>query len=195
MANRIPEFQTQRLILRGVTLQDAPSYTKHFVDYEVIRKLSRTAPWPYPENGVEEYLKNVILPVQGIDRWTWGIFLLDQPEIIIGCVDLWRNGTPENRGFWLGKKFWNKGIMTEAVYPVIDFAFNKIGFNHLIFSNAAGNIGSRKIKEKTGSELIDIRPAQFVDPAFTEQEIWKLSLENWNKHKLSNPNNYIELGN
>jgi RimJ/RimL family protein N-acetyltransferase len=165
------------------------------VDYEVIRKLSRTAPWPYPENGVEEYLENVILPNQGIARWTWGIFLRNQPENLIGCVDLWKNGNPENRGFWLGRKFWNKGIMTEAVYPIIDFAFNTVGFEHLIFSNAVDNIGSRKIKEKTGCELIDIRQAEFVDPVFTEQEIWKLSLENWNKHKLSNPIPYVKFEN
>ena len=191
----IPEYRTERLILRKVTLEDAPSYTKHFVDYEVIRKLSRTAPWPYPKNGVEEYLKNVILPNQGIDRWTWGIFLQRKSKELIGCIDLWKEGNPENRGFWLGKNFWNTGIMTEAVYPVIDFAFYSIGFENLIFSNAAGNIGSRKIKEKTGCELIDIRPARFVDPAFTEQELWKLTLENWDSHKLSNPSNYIEVKN
>lgn len=191
----IPEYRTERLILSGVSLGDAPSYTKHFVDYEVIRKLSRTAPWPYPENGVEEYLKHVILPDQGVTRWTWGIFLQSEPENLIGCVDLWKEGNPENRGFWLGKKYWNKGIMTEAVYPVMDFAFYDKGFKHLIFSNASGNVGSRRIKEKTGCELVDVRPAIFVDPALTEQEMWKLTLESWEKHKLSNPSKYTVVDN
>ena len=167
-----------------VSLEDVPSYTEHFVDYEVIRNLSRTAPWPYPENGVEEYLKNVILPPQGTDRWTWGIFLKEYPDELIGCVDLWKNGNPENRGFWLGKKYWNRGIMTEAVHPVIEFAFHTLGFKELIFSNAKGNSGSSKIKEKTGCELVEIRPATFVDPSYTHQEIWRLSAENWEKHKL-----------
>jgi len=36
----LPKFETQRLILKEVTLEDAPSYEKYFVDYEVIRYLS-----------------------------------------------------------------------------------------------------------------------------------------------------------
>lgn len=176
---KISEFRTKRLILKGISLEDEPSYTKHFVDYEVIRYLSRTVPWPYPENGVKHYLKNVILPKQGIDRWTWGIFLQSNPEELIGCVDLWKDANPSNRGFWLGKKYWNKGIMTEAVYPVIEFAFYDIGFKQLIFSNAAGNVGSIKIKVKTGCKLVDISSAEYVDPSFTEQELWTLSLESW----------------
>lgn len=190
---KIPEYLTQRLTLKGVTLEDVPAYTKHFVDYEVIRKLSRTAPWPYPENGVQEYLSHVILPQQGTTRWTWGIFLQSQPKELIGCVDLWKPGTPEHRGFWLGKKYWNKGIMTEAVYPVIDLAFGSLGFENLIFSNALGNTASRKIKEKTGCELVEIGPAKFVDTKYTQQEIWKLTRENWDQHKLSNPPKYKEI--
>lgn len=189
---QIPRYKTERLILQMVTLRDVPSYTKHFVDYEVIGNLSRTAPWPYPKNGVEEYIKTVIIPYQGISRWTWGIFLQDSPGELIGCVDLWKDGRPEHRGFWLGKRFWGKGIMTEAVYPIIDFAFDSLGFEDLIFSNAAGNIGSRRIKEKTGCELITIKPAAFVDPKWTKQELWKLTSRNWSRHKLSNPPSYVQ---
>lgn len=81
-------------------------------------------------------------------------------------------------------------IFKKAVYPIIDFAFYDIGFEQLIFSNAVGNIGARKIKEKTGCELVDIRPAKFVDPAFNEQEVWTPSMASWEKHKLSNPSKY-----
>lgn len=183
----IPEYHTKRLILRGVTLADVPSYKKHFVDYEVIRNLSGAVPWPYPENGVESFLEDVILPHQGVDRWTWGIFLKSNPVEMIGGVDLWREGRPEHRGFWLGRQFWNKGYMTEAMYPIIDYAFHKLGFNALIFANAVGNIASRRIKEKTGCELIDLRPGSFVNPAFTEQEIWRLTPEAWENHKLLYP--------
>ncbi|MBN1117298.1 MAG: GNAT family N-acetyltransferase [Bacteroidales bacterium] len=191
--NPIPEYRTERLILRGVTLADAPSYTEHFVDYDVIRYLSQLVPWPYPEHGVEEYLKNSVLPNQGNGQWTWGIFVQNEPSKLIGCIDLWKEGKPENRGFWLGKKYWNKGIMTESVFPVLDFAFYNIGFEYLIFANAVGNIASRKIKEKTGCELFDVKPAKFVDPAFTQHELWKLTIENWEKHTQLNPSVYVEV--
>lgn len=48
----IPTLVTDRLILRGLSEDDAGAYERHFVDYEVIRHLSATAPWPHPEGGV-----------------------------------------------------------------------------------------------------------------------------------------------
>lgn len=175
----LPVFKTDRLILRGVELSDAESYQKNFADYEVIRHLSHHVPWPYPEDGVYNFLKDGILPSQGSDRWTWAILLKDQPDEVIGVVDLWRKGSPENRGFWLARKHWGKGIMTEAVEPVMDYAFKYLGFETLIFANAVGNTRSRRVKEKTGAKLTDVKPAKFVDPQYTEHEIWELNKEDW----------------
>lgn len=181
----ISEFETSRLYLRPITLDMADGYKKYFVDYEVIRHLSAVVPWPYPDNGVVEFLQNVILPPQGIDRWTWGIFLKSNDTELIGCVDLWRKGTPENRGFWLGKPFWGNGYMTEAVEPVIEYAFNSLGFDKLLFSNALGNNRSRRIKEKTGARLNCTRDAKFVDSSLTSAETWELTKESWIQHKIT----------
>lgn len=176
---QLPKFETQRLILKGITLEDASSYEKNFVDYEVIRHLSSAVPWPYPKGGVEDFIKKVILPNQGKNRWVWGVFLKQNPNELIGAIDLWREGKPENRGFWLAKKLWGQGVMTEAVEPVINYAFSELGFKKLVFANAVGNTASRKVKEKTGARLIEVRPAKFVDPTYTEHEIWELTQQDW----------------
>lgn len=59
----------------------------------------------------------------------------------------------------------------EAVEPIINYAFDELGFQTLVFANAVGNTRSRRIKEKTGACLIGVRPAKFVNPAYTEYEI------------------------
>lgn len=183
----IPTFRTRRLLLRAVQLSDAEAYSRHFVDYDVINTLSAEVPWPYPSNGVEWFLSSVVLPAQGNNRWVWGIFLLSQPDELIGCVDLWRVPKPENRGFWLGKKFWGRGVMTEAVEPITDYAFSELGFDVLYFSNAVGNVASRRVKEKSGAKLIEIRPGSFVNPAYTLQELWVLTKDEWRNRKKACP--------
>lgn len=180
----IPSFETTRLLLREISLSDVSAYEQHFLDYEVVRYLSSAVPWPYPPGGIIEYLKTVILPNQGVSRWMWGIFLKDAPSELIGCIDLWSEGRPEHRGFWLGRKFWGQGIMTEAVFPINDYAFNHLGFEKIIFSNAEGNLRSRRIKEKTGATFLGTKPSTFVDPLFTESELWELSKEQWESFKL-----------
>jgi ribosomal-protein-alanine N-acetyltransferase len=178
-----PHFHTERLILRPPRREDVPSWTRHFADYEVIRHLADSVPWPFPQGGVEYFLRNEVRPRQGRDRWLWGLFLKDSPDEMIGALDLYRPGNPENRGFWLGKAFWGWGLMTEAVAPTLDFAFAELGFERLVFSNAVGNDRSRRIKEKTGARLIAIQPRAFVDPAYTEQEVWEMERTAWLANK------------
>jgi ribosomal-protein-alanine N-acetyltransferase len=175
----LPIFETKRLILRGVTEEDAPSYAEHFVDYEVIRHLGAQVPWPYPEDGALDFIKTQLLPEQGRDRWTWGLFLKESPDALIGAIELWREVKPENRGFWLGRRHWGQGLMTEAVKPVMDYAFDALGFDRLVFANAVGNDRSRRLKVKTGARFIRVEAAKFVDPAYTEHEIWELTAEEW----------------
>jgi len=177
----LPEFTTDHLRLKAVTEADIPAYTRHFVNYEVIRHLSAKVCWPFPEHGVRDFVLTQILPNQGKERWYWGIYRKENSAELIGGVELWRPGTPENRGFWLGRKFWGRGIMTEAVKPIMDYAFDTLGFEVLIFTNARGNVRSRRIKEKTGARLIGVKPAAFVDPDYSEHEIWELTKEEWDK--------------
>ena len=181
MTQTIPTLNTERLLLKAVTIKDVPSYKKHFVDYEVIQYLSSAVPWPYPDDGVEFFLNNLVIPRQGKDRWCFGIYLKINPDELVGCVDLWREPIPENRGFWLGKKYWGRGIMSEAVGPVTDYAFDHLGFEKLYFTNAVGNLASRRVKEKSGATYIETRPAKFVSPEFTHTELWELTKENWKR--------------
>lgn len=175
----MPQFETRRLLLRAVHASDIPCFEKYFVDYDVVGHLAAAVPWPYPAKGVQTFLETAVFPQQGKTRWTWGIFLKENLDELIGVVDLWRDGKPENRGFWLGKKFWGQGFMTEAVRPVIDYAFESLGFETLVFSNAVGNEKSRRVKVKTGARFIEVQTANFVNPNYTQKEIWELSKHDW----------------
>ena len=72
---QLPVFETTRLILRDITERDASAYERHFVDYDVIGTMSHIVPWPYPENGVLEYIRTTVIPKQCLDRWVWAICL------------------------------------------------------------------------------------------------------------------------
>jgi RimJ/RimL family protein N-acetyltransferase len=63
----------------------------------------------------------------------------------------------------------------------MDYAFEQLGFTKLVFANAVANEKSRRVKVKTGARLIEVRPAGFVNPAYTEAEIWEFTKEEWKK--------------
>ena len=186
--SKIPVFETERLILRAITEADAPAYAKNFIDYQIIGQLNPTTPWPFPESEMLNYLQTKILPKQGKNEWIWGIFLKNNPDELIGSIDLWREGHPENREFWLGRRFWGRGIMTEAVEPIITYAFEYLGFEKLIFDNAVCNKRSRRIKEKTGAHLLYVEPSKFVNPEYTEHEVWELTKNDWTWREMNSSN-------
>ena len=187
----IPAFETARLIVRPVREADLPFWYKNFNDYEIIRFLSASVPWPYSRTMHRGHWEGIKAKL-GKTYWHWGLFLKETPDDMIGGIDLWREGTPEHRGFWLAHKHHGKGLMTEAVRPVNDYAFEVLGFDTLILSNALGNTQSRRIKEKTGAKLLRTEPFKFVDPALTEHEVWELTAKGWMAFKaasgaVSNP--------
>lgn len=167
----IPTFHTSRLILKPLSVLDAPSYQSHFNDFEVIGHLGRVVPWPYPENGAYQFISNVLLPNMGKDLWCWGIFLKSNPSELIGSIDIRRSSpSGDNRGFWLGKKFWGHKYMQEALVPITDYAFNELLFTEIHSSNALGNIKSRKIKENQGAVLLGVEDFEFVNREYTQIE-------------------------
>jgi len=73
--------------------------------------------------------------------------------------------------------------MTEAVFPITDYAFDSLGFERLVFCKAAGNERSRRVKEKTGARVLRTEPAKFVNRAYTNREIWELTKDEWRAFK------------
>ena len=87
-----------------------------------------------------------------------------------------------NRGFWLAERYWNQGLMSEAVSAVNDFAFRTLGIESYYACNAATNVASRRVKQKTGAELVGyIELAHHSGQTLAEK--WRVTRENWLRRK------------
>jgi RimJ/RimL family protein N-acetyltransferase len=56
-------------------------------------------------------------------------------------------------GYWLGRKYWNKGIMTEAIAAVTDHGFEIFDLFRVFAVPFESNAASIKVLEKAGYEL------------------------------------------
>lgn len=175
---KTPILKTDRLILRPVVMEDAPAIQKYFANWEIIRHLSTSVPWPYPEDGAESFVQETLSKPEG-EQYNWAITEKGGTDELIGLIDfrtkLHNDG---NRGFWMAIPYQGKGYMTEAVDAVNDFVFNVLGIQSYIVSNVASNIGSRRVKEKTGAEFLGyVELAHHTGETKTEQ--WKVTKESW----------------
>jgi [ribosomal protein S5]-alanine N-acetyltransferase len=56
-------------------------------------------------------------------------------------------------GYWLAEPFWGKGIMTEAVRALSEYALNELGFCRIFAEPYTTNLASARVLEKSGFVL------------------------------------------
>jgi RimJ/RimL family protein N-acetyltransferase len=179
----MPVLKTERLLLQPIQLADAEQVQPLFAQWEVVRYLNAVVPWPYPDDGVCTYYRELVLPAMARgDEWHWTLRLKSAPGQVIGVIALYRH-RENNRGFWLAPEFQKQGLMTEAVIAANDFWFEVLGFATLRAPKAVANLSSSRISQKTGMRLVATEHDHYFVSGHLPAEIWEITAEEWRAHK------------
>ena len=141
-------LKTERLTLRPFQESDAEEMYKNWAhDPEVTKYLTWT-----PHVSVEmtyAYCAQMELDAMKSNVYHWAIVYEGEliGDITLGEIDSSETGIV---GYCMAKKFWGKGIMTEAFQEVIRFAFEEVGLRRIEGMHAKENIGSARVMEKCG---------------------------------------------
>lgn len=174
----IPTLETPRLILRPLALDDAPAIQAIFPQWEIVRFLAAKVPWPYPDDGAFQYLKEIALPAMRDGKeWQWSIRPRTDPERLIGVVAL-MDTADDNRGFWLDLAWQGQGLMLEASSAATEFWFETLGRPVLRVGKAVANARSRGISERTGMRLVGIVERDYVSGRQPAEQ-WEITREEW----------------
>lgn len=175
---KTPILETERLILRPISLDDAPALQKYFNEWEIIKYLH--APWPYPDDGAVSHLRDQTLPAMDKGKQIAWAITLKKTEDFIGRIDyrFYEDKEPD-RGFWIAIPFQGRGFMTEAVAASQDYIFYEYGLERFVVKNLQSNIGSRRVKEKTGAIFKKLQPKSCSHHLDEPTEIWEVTKESW----------------
>ena len=141
-------LMTQRLILRRWNQKDAEDLYRYACDPDV----GPIAGWPPHKNPDES--RAVIRDVLN-GREAYAICLKEDRKAI-GAIELKLNGHTDltdrddecEIGYWLGKPFWGRGIVPEAVTEMLRRAFEDIGMQKVWVGYYEGNSKSKRVQEK-----------------------------------------------
>jgi len=145
------KLETERLILRPFTLDDAePMFRNWASDDDVAKYLT----WK-PHGSVDETRKRLEQWVQRYaqeDYYHWAIVLKEINEPIGGVAVGQQSSDTQmvHIGYSIGKPWWNKGIMTEALHALIAFFFREVGVNRIESRYDPRNVGSGRVMAKCG---------------------------------------------
>ena len=144
-------LETRRLILRPFTVEDAPAMYRNWAsDPEVTRFLT----WlPHADESVtlevcafwaSRYAERTF--------YQWAVVLRDLGEPIgsIGVVGRNEPIDAVEMGYCLGRPWWGRGLMAEALGEVIGFFFREAGANRVEADHDVENPNSGRVMEKCG---------------------------------------------
>lgn len=144
-------LETERLLLRRFTPEDAPSVYRNWAcDEEVTKYLT----WPAHSSVTqsEGYMEFCIRGYEDPAFYQWGIVLKETGELIgnISVVNCREDIASFELGWALGRSFWGRGIMPEAAAEVMRFLFDEVGANRVFAEHDAKNRKSGRVMEKIG---------------------------------------------
>ena len=148
-------IETERLILRPWQETDLAD----FYEYARVDGVGQMAGWS-PHQSVEE--SAAILDSFIRHKKTFALELKENGKVI-GSLGLEEREeelpVPENAmgreiGYVIGKDYWGRGLVPEAVKAVIDYCFKELDFDWLTCGHFVWNHRSRRVVEKSGFQYI-----------------------------------------
>lgn len=145
-------LETERLILRRFVSEDADAMYKNWAaDKEVTKYLT----WPAHSSPdvsrfvVEEWAKSY----SDDKYYQWAIVFKENGEEPIGsisAVHMDEDIAMVHIGYCIGRTWWHKGIMSEAMKAVMNFFFEEVEVNRIEARHDPRNPNSGKVMEKCG---------------------------------------------
>ena len=150
------ELRTSRLVLRRVAEGDAEIMYRNWAsDDDVTRFLT----WPSHESVevskmiVADWIANYIRD----DFYLWGI---EYEGELVGSISVVSQSDRIEKaeiGYCMGKNWWHRGIMSEALAAVMDYLFTEVGMQRIESRHDPRNPHSGGVMLKCGMKFEGIR--------------------------------------
>jgi len=143
-------IMTKKFTLRPFKKSDAKSIAK-YVNDKTIYDNTLHIPYPYKLKDAREWMDRTMPEYnkRKPSKFHLGIEIKGE---IVGCVSLMelQGGHKAELGYWLARKYWRKGIMSEAVAEMCEVGFKKFDLKRIYAYTFLHNKGSQGVLKKNG---------------------------------------------
>ena len=146
-----PQLTTERLLLRQMTLDDAPAVLRLRSNTDVMKYINR--PLTQTVEEAEKWISVVIDTLEKNDGISWCISLKEKPAEHVGSIGLWRIEKENYRaeiGYMLEPHLQGQGLMYEAIVPVIQYGFEVMQLHSIEAHIDPRNAASAALLRKAG---------------------------------------------
>ncbi len=144
-------LETERLILRRFTPDDAEEMYKNWTSDPEVTEFLTWPPHASPELS-RRLLEDWVSRYEDGGYFQWAIQLKDTGAVVgsIAAVKLKEETEAAEIGYCLGRAWWGRGLMPEALKAVMDYLFDVVGLNRVAACHDVNNAKSGRVMEKAG---------------------------------------------
>lgn len=153
-------LESKRIILRPLSINDAEHIFKSWTSDPEVAKFMK---WDQHQSIQDTigWLKQEEQNIESELHYTWGFILKETGELFgSGSICFNKEVDCYELGYNIMKKFWGKGLTTEAGRLMLDFGINTLAVKKFFCRHAIDNIGSKKVMLKLGFKY-------FADSSYT----------------------------
>jgi len=181
---RLPDLETEDLILRKPRIRDAKDIYSYASDPEVARYVL----WE-PHRSVSEtasFIRDLRARIRAGCPSSW-VVVLRGTGTVIGTVGfVWysaENNTAE-LGYSFSREYWNHGYATQALRAVIDAVFSSLPLNRLEAQHDVRNPASGRVMQKCGLTQEGILRGRILNKGeYVDTALYSILRSDWEKNQ------------
>lgn len=161
-------LKCEKFILRPLQLDDAESIAKYANNYKIWKNLRDLFPHPYSIGDAKNFI-NYNIDINPTEN-----FCIEYQNECIGIIgfnqmqDVYKKTV--DFGYWIGEKFWNKGIISKAIPIMVRYIFDTFEIERIQASVFSWNKSSMHVLKKNGFKLEYIaKNAVFKNNVLTDE--------------------------
>ncbi len=113
-------------------------------------RYTQNIPYPYKKKNAVDFVRDSIKKWNQGKDYCFGLVLNKEVVGICSLVEVDKKNRSAELGYWLGRKFWGRGIMTQAAAKVIEFGFKELNLHRIQVCHMEENKASQKVILKQG---------------------------------------------
>lgn len=154
--------------IRQWNAEDAAMLAENLNNKRVMDNLRDGLPFPYTEKDALDHINAMLYA----DKNSVFAFAIEYGGAVVGSIGVFRQQNIHFRtaelGYYIGERYWNKGITTAAVKQACDYVFENTDIVRIFTEPFARNVASCRVIEKAGFECEGVLRANAFKNGFTE---------------------------
>ena len=181
---RLPDLETEDLILRKPRIRDAKDIYSYASDPEVARYVL----WE-PHRSVSEtasFIRDLRARIRAGCPSSW-VVVLRRTGTVIGTVGFVWYSAENNAaelGYSFSREYWNHGYATQALRAVIDAVFSSLPLNRLEAQHDVRNPASGRVMQKCGLTQEGILRGRILNKGeYVDTALYSILRSDWEKNQ------------